>query len=178
MENYSTIEGMVRQSLDIPLKKGKKERMHSVLLAVDPGKTGGLAYRDPYGEIVLKKWTTEADFLDFINERECPEFAVVEDVPVFVSGATSNASSFKLGYNYGFICGAIRACDIPLELAKPREWQKGLHGVKPRIGYTDRKRILKNNAKRLYPKLDGLTNATADALLILHYYLEKNPHLK
>ena len=43
MENYSTIEGMVRQSLDIPLKKGKKERMNSVLLAVDPGKTGGLA---------------------------------------------------------------------------------------------------------------------------------------
>ena len=148
------------------------------VIAVDPGKTGGLAYRDSYGEIILLKWTTESDFLDFINSKECPEHAVVEDVPVFVSGATSNASSFKLGYNYGFICGAIRACDIPLELAKPRAWQKGLHGVKPRIGYTDRKRILKNNAKRLYPKQEGSTNATADALLILHYYLEKNPHLK
>ena len=148
------------------------------VIAVDPGKTGGLAYRDSYGEIILLKWTTESDFLDFINSKECPEHAVVEDVPVFGSGATSNASSFKLGYNYGFICGGIRACDIPLELAKPRAWQKGLHGVKPRIGYTDRKRILKNNAKRLYPKQEGLTNATADALLILHYYLEKNPHLK
>ena len=148
------------------------------VIAVDPGKTGGLAYRDSYGEIILLKWTTESDFLDFINSKECPEHAVVEDVPVFVSGATSNASSFKLGYTCGFICGAIRACDIPLELAKPRAWQKGLHGVKPRIGYTDRKRILKNNANSLYPKQAGLTNATADALLILHYYLEKNPHLK
>ena len=143
--------------------------MKEPLLAVDPGKTGGLAYRDSYGYITLKKWTTESDFLDFVNSAECPAFAVVEDVPVFVSGATSNASSFKLGYNYGFICGVVRACDIPLELAKPKQWQKGLHGIKPRIGYTDRKRILKNNAKRLYPKQEGLTNATADALLILHY---------
>ena len=152
--------------------------MKSTVLAIDPGKTGGLAYRDPYGVITLKRWTTEADFLDYVNSVECPEHSVVEDVPVFVSAATSNASSFKLGYNYGFICGALRACYIPLVLAKPKEWQKGLHGIKPRIGYTDRKRILKNNAKRLYPKQEGLTNATADALLILHHYLEKNPHLK
>ena len=154
--------------------------MKETILAIDPGKTGGLAYRDYEGGITLKKWTTEADFLEFGNGGIFADLnhAVVEDVPVFVSAATSNASSFKLGHNYGFICGVIQANFIPLALAKPKTWQKGLHGIKPRIGYTDRKRILKNNAKRLYPKQEGLTNATADALLILHYYLEKNPHLK
>ena len=154
--------------------------MKESILAIDPGKTGGLAFRNYEGDITLRKWTTETDFLDYCNDMVFPdiEHAVVEDVPVFVSAVTSNASSFKLGHNFGFICGAIQANFIPLTLAKPREWQKGLQGVKPRIGYTDRKRILKNNAKRLYPKLEGLTNATADALLILHYYLEKNPHLK
>ena len=154
--------------------------MKKIILAVDPGKTGGLAYRDMRDNITLVKWTTEADFLEYVGNgiKIKPDHVVVEDVPVFVSAVTSNASSFKLGYNYGYICGAVRAKAIPLHLARPKEWQKGLHGVKPRIGYTDRKRILKNNAKRLYPKQEGLTNATADALLILHYYLEKNPHLK
>ena len=154
--------------------------MKETILASDPGKTGGWAFRNHEGMIVLSKWTTEADFLEFGNGGIFADMqhAVVEDVPVFVSGLTSNASSFKLGYNYGFICGAIQANFIPLALAKPRDWQKGLQGLKPKMGYTNRKRALKNNAKRLYPKIEGLTNATADALLIMHHYLEKNPHLK
>ena len=154
--------------------------MKETIMAVDPGKTGGLAYRAYDGTLTLRKWTTETDFLEFGNGGLFADLhqAVVEDVPVFVSAATSNASSFKLGHNFGFICGVIQANFIPLILAKPKEWQKGLQGLKPRMGYTDRKRALKNNAKRLYPKQGGLTNATADALLILHHYLEKNPHLK
>ena len=154
--------------------------MKETIMAVDPGKTGGLAYRAYDGTVTLRKWTTEADFLEFGNGGVFADLnhAVVEDVPVFVSAATSNASSFKLGHNFGFICGAIRANFIPLALVRPRDWQKGLNGLKPRMGYTDRKRTLKDNARRLYPKQEGLTNATADALLVLHHYLEKNSHLK
>jgi hypothetical protein len=37
------------------------------------------------------------------------------------------------------------------------------------MGYTARKRQLKDNAIRLYPDLK-ITNATADAVLIMNYY--------
>jgi len=162
------------------LKTKSKDMSSATILAVDPGKTGGWAWRNYDGVVTLRKWTTEDAFLDFVSDGSFsePYQAVVEDVPVFVSAATSNASSFKLGYNYGYICGVIRANFVPLELIKPREWQKGLSGLKPRMGYTARKRMLKDNAKRLYPKQEGLTNATADALLIMHHYLKKNPHMQ
>jgi hypothetical protein len=82
---------------------------------------------------------------------------------------TSNASSFKLGQNFGVITGSLRALKFPLHLVKPQIWQKGLVGLKPKMGYTARKRQLKDNAIRLYPDLK-ITNATADAVLIMNYY--------
>jgi hypothetical protein len=53
-------------------------------------------------------------------------------------------------------------------LVKPKEWQKGLVGLKSNMGYTARKRMLKDNAVRLYPNLK-ITNATADAVLIMEW---------
>lgn len=94
---------------------------------------------------------------------------VVEDVPAFVSAVTSNASSFKLGQNFGLIIGVSRALRFPTHLVKPQIWQKGLVGLKPKMGYTLRKRILKDNAIRLFPDLK-ITNATADAVLIMSWY--------
>ena len=82
---------------------------------------------------------------------------------------TSNASSFKLGQNFGFIIGASRALRFPTHLVKPQIWQKGLVGLKPKMGYTMRKRVLKDNAIRLFPDLK-ITNATADAVLIMSWY--------
>jgi hypothetical protein len=119
-------------------------------------------------------WRTEAEFLEFLEPINPAGYtAVVEDVPAFVSSVTSNASSFKLGYNFGFLVGALRAKRFPVELVKPREWQKGLRGLKPKMGYTDRKRTIKDNAARLYPGL-RVTNATADAVMIMDWKLNRD----
>lgn len=146
-----------------------------VILAVDPGVGGGSAlYRKSTGKITLRKWTTESEHLSFVafmanTDREVT--AVIENVPAYVSAATSNASSFKLGYNFGFHVGVMRAYGVSVNLVNPKKWQKGLLGLKPNMGTTARKRTLKDNAVRLYPDQDGIINATADALLILNWWM-------
>lgn len=133
-----------------------------------------MAYRRPTGEIVLQRFTTESEFISFVSPLgsvDRTSVSVVEDVPAYVSAATSNASSFKLGYNFGFEVGALRAMRVPVHLVSPKKWQIGLKGLKPNMGTTDRKRALKDNAVRLYPMVEGITNATADALLILDWYM-------
>lgn len=143
------------------------------ILAYDPGSGGGLAVRHRDGLVVLHPWRTEHEMLDVIRWIEPEGYeVVVEDVPVYVSAVTSNASSFKLGYNFGWFVGACRALGFRTNLIKPKEWQKGLKGLKPKMGYTARKRMLKDNACRLYPDLK-ITNATADAVLIMNYWINK-----
>ena len=142
-----------------------------MIVAFDPGKGGGVAYWD--GEnFSLHKFTTESDYLEIMESFDRNSRVYVEDVPVFVAASTSNASSFKLGYNFGFIMGACRAFAFPVELVPPKKWQKGLQGLKPKMSYAARKRALKDNAIRMYPALKGITNATADALLILDYAIK------
>jgi len=140
------------------------------ILAFDPGASGGWAWQAPNSDLIeLYSWRTETEFLEFLEPiNPAGYLAVVEDVPAFVASATSNASSFKLGYNFGFLVGALRAKLFPVELVKPRDWQKGMRGLKPKMGYTDRKRTIKDNAARLYPNLK-VTNATADAVMILDW---------
>lgn len=147
----------------------------SNVLAIDPGMSGGSAYFNG-DTIVLKKFTTEDEFLCFLNSMEGGVVSVVEDVPRFVSSVTSTASAFKLGYNYGFHVGSLRSKGYPVNLVKPQVWQKGLSGLKPKMGYSLRKRVLKDNATRLFPSLK-VTHAVADALLILYWYSEKRGFL-
>jgi len=145
------------------------------LLSFDPGVSGGWAWLAPNStDMEVYAWRTETEFLEFLNPINPAGYtAVVEDVPAFVSSVTSNASSFKLGYNFGFLVGALRAKRFPVELVKPREWQKGLRGLKPKMGYTDRKRTIKDNAARLYPGL-RVTNANADAVMIMDWRLNRD----
>jgi hypothetical protein len=140
------------------------------IIAFDPGKAGGACIRHDDGSIELHSFRVEHEYIELISGLDCKKYeAVVEDVPAFVSAATSNASSFKLGYNFGFIVGALRALRLPTHLVKPQIWQKGLSGLRPKLSYSDRKRLLKDNAIRLYPDLK-ITNATADAVLIMEWY--------
>ena len=144
------------------------------IVAFDPGKSGGAAILHPNGGIELASFKTESEYVSLIEGFLPGAYeAVIEDVPAFVSVATSNASSFKLGYNFGFIVGMCRSLGFATHLVRPKEWQKGLSGLKPKMGYTDRKRMLKDNAIRLYPEFK-ITNATADAVLIMNYWRNRS----
>lgn len=146
------------------------------IVAFDPGKGGGGAVMHSNGSIELHSFKTESEYINILNSLVPGSYdVVIEDVPVFVSITTSNASSFKLGYNFGFIVGMSRSLGFATHLVKPREWQRGLQGLNTKgLGYTDRKRMLKDNALRLYPDLK-ITHATADAVLIGDYWKRVRP---
>jgi len=140
------------------------------IVAFDPGKSGGASVLHLNGSIELHGFKTESGYLDILSPLVPASYdVVIEDVPAFVSSATSNASSFKLGYNFGFIVGMSRAGGFATHLIRPQAWQKGLKGLSSRMGYTERKRMLKDNAVRLHPDLK-ITHATADAVLIMDYW--------
>jgi len=146
-----------------------------VIVGVDPGMSGGVAaWVD--GKAYVERFTTESELLELVETFDRKTEVVVEDLPRYVPGNTSPSSWYKLGYNYGFQVGVFRAFKFPLVLVKPRSWQAGIPGLKPRMGYTARKRLLKDAAQRLYPKVYDfsgkpakVTNAVADALLIMNW---------
>jgi len=143
--------------------------MKSCILAVDPGVSGGMAYyRD--GEITLRKFTDEDEFISYVKSHGECEQAVVEHVPKYIGNQMMASHSFTLGYNMGFEVGAIKGLDIPVDLVRPQKWQGSIPGLKGVTGHK-RKKLLKEHAQRLYPGLK-VTLATADALLILNHYLK------
>lgn len=140
------------------------------VLAVDPGVSGGMALlRD--GEVTLRKFTTEDEFVDYVRNMRGEGEAVVEHVPKYIGNQMMASHSFTLGYNVGFEVGTIKSHNIPVSLVRPQKWQGGIPGLKGVTG-TKRKRLLKEHAIRLYPGLK-VTLATADALLILNHYMKK-----
>tara|TARA_Y100000310_G_C20421409_1_gene686853 strand:- start:279 stop:740 length:462 start_codon:yes stop_codon:yes gene_type:complete len=143
------------------------------ILAVDPGVKGGLAYMVDDESLTLHPFTTETEFLSLVENTPMDTAeAVVEEVPPYVGRAIPSSSAFKLGYNYGFEVGVLRALGFRVNLVRPQKWQAGLGGLGKLKG-APRKRKLKDHAKRLYPKLAGLTLQTADALLLLDYWVHR-----
>lgn len=150
-----------------------------IFLAVDPGASGGFAisYGDGMDQLEVRPWVDETEWLSTLWELlEHPDsesvVAIVEHVPPYVGRAIPSSAAFKLGKNFGYICGTIRALQIPLNLTRPQEWQKGLEGVKAASG-SKKKRVLRDHANRLFPTIKGVTLKTADGLLILHHFLSR-----
>jgi hypothetical protein len=154
-----------------------------IVLSVDTGKTGayGLYYnKDGIQGIELHNLDHIGEFIEFAQELmwplDPPEdeiIAIVEEPPPFTGNfSVPSSSGFKLGKSFGEVTGALRALDYPLQLVRPRDWQKGLSGLKGLKGHP-RKKILADHARRLMPKAK-ITVRNADAALIAHYFYNNN----
>ena len=145
-------------------------------IAIDPGKSGGIAVRYPDGRVVAFAMPNEdGDLLDYIAGLEsgcrCDDWdiqAVVEKVSGFAGVGHPGSRMFSFGQSYGFLLGALMAMSIPVQLIRPQQWQAKLqlgkastHGSKAAW-----KRHLRDEARRRFPSLKP-TLATADALLML-----------
>lgn len=154
--------------------------MSDMILAVDPGASGGIASR--FGQFVVcyPMPDTEGDVLALINEQTAiaeieryGRIAIVEH-QVGVRGPfaqRAGLNQFQFGHSYGFILGVLQALKWRVELVRPQRWQKALSlGAKASSGTnTAWKNKLKAMAQRLFPG-NKVTLKTADALLLLEYY--------
>ena len=148
--------------------------MSECIVAIDPGASGGFCQFVDGKAVWAWKYTTFSDFVaDILDLRENPDYSleiVLEDVPPFAGKNIPSSTGFKLGKSCGFYEGVARGLQIPLHMVRPQAWQKGLANVKGHSG-SKKKRILKDHALRLYPKLGKtVTLATADAVLIGHHH--------
>ena len=142
--------------------------IEETVLAVDPGVSGGMALLED-GEITLRKFTDEDEFISYVSSHGKIDRAVVENVPKYIGNQMMASHSFTLGYNVGFEIGTLKSLGIPVSLVRPQKWQGSIPGLKGLTGHK-RKKVLKEHAITLYPTLK-ITLATADALLILNHYM-------
>ncbi len=151
----------------------------SVVIAIDPGVSGGVAV-SAFGKTFCQPMPdTEGDRLALI--RDLARSAEVEDVECvcvlekvggFVGKGQPGSSMFKFGAHYGFLTGVVQALGVRLVLVRPQTWQKGfgLGTAASCANAREWKNKLKAEAQRRFPHL-AVTLATADALLILDWHL-------
>lgn len=148
-----------------------------IILAIDPGASGGLAWSATAGgEVqILSMPKTEGEVAEHLREIVTAAggsgnvTAYMEQVGGYVrtEGGQPGSAMFKFGRGYGFLLGVCAALCVSVELVTPQRWQKGMAaGVRAGLSRADWKRKLKAQAERLFPGL-RVTLSTADALLIL-----------
>lgn len=148
------------------------------MIAIDPGKNGGLAWTDIDGDLHTEKMPDTigsiVDKLREIRAANCHE-AILEKVGGFVAGSPAPGSAmFSFGENFGALQAALFALGYRVILVPPQKWQKPLGlGTKASAGSSaDWKRKLKAEAQRRFPSVE-VTLWNADALLILDYALSE-----
>jgi hypothetical protein len=137
------------------------------LLAIDPGKSGGIAYTDTDGSVhAVPMPGTVADVERLLRTLVCVDTTCfIEEIPMY-RGKMNLRSTAVLFRNFGQIEGVLASLKCRVEYLKPDWWQKVLRLGKS-ADHGDRwKAHLKGRAQALFPWVE-VTLKTADALLIL-----------
>lgn len=156
-----------------------------VLVGIDPGKSGGIAWTLLSGGTrtetgCTKMPETEGDilaFLDTLGKLGTERVLVMEEVGGYVGVNQPGSSAFVFGRNFGFLLGTAMALGFRVELVKPKKWMThlSLGSAVHCASKTIWKNKLKAAAQRLYPNLT-ITLQTSDALLILEYGTQTTLH--
>jgi hypothetical protein len=136
-------------------------------LCIDPGAAGGWVHYN--GHSITSGGNEELAELKFSLKT----IVVIEKVPTFV-GPIPASSSFKLGYNYGWLVGFYQGQGYPVILVSPQTWQKTM-GVGTKNGSTTTvwKNKLKAEAQRRWAN-QKITLKTADAFCLLSHAIQHN----
>lgn len=140
----------------------------SMILAIDPGAGGGLAWRDRYGQAWAESMpdgmTAQVDRLRALRVALGEIEAVVERVGCYMPGNSGPAAA-TFARHCGHLDAALYCLGIPIRHnPTPQTWMKAI-GTWPK-DKQDRKRAIKEWAARRYPHLT-VTLKTADALALL-----------
>jgi Holliday junction resolvasome RuvABC endonuclease subunit len=140
-----------------------------IIIGIDPGSSGGIAWITDGKPCVEKMPDTLQDLWELIDqfqERHTYCKAYLEQVHSMPGQGV--ASSFKFGQGYGSLEMALTAAGIPFERVSPQKWQKALGCLTK-----GDKNVSKRKAQELFPTMK-VTHATADALLIAEWGRRQN----
>lgn len=100
----------------------------NIIMGVDPGLSGAIAYYVPAQDRIFAEDMPVADgHVDAASLARsirdfAPEVALVEQVGSMPGQGV--ASTFKFGRSYGVVLGVITALGIPLHLVTPSKWKR------------------------------------------------------
>jgi len=141
------------------------------LIAIDPGKSGGIAWKMAYGARAIPMPATEPDISQKLKEiyyhLDKPT-VIIEEVGGYIGRPQPGSAMFTFGRNFGFLLGVLTCLSARIVLVRPQKWQSFLSLGTSDGNKTKWKNKLKSKAQNLYPDLD-VTLAIADALLLLEY---------
>ena len=150
------------------MTKKKKKRCSNVYIAIDPGKSGGIAV---IGEDFIKAYKCPDNPIDMavifgvaINSGDKPIVAI-EKVWAFPGDAKSRA--FNFGQNYGMWKGIAGSFEIQMKEIPPKEWM-GYFNIPKNMLKNKRKKWIKEKAQKIHPKTKVTLNVS-DAILIAEY---------
>ena len=140
-------------------------------IAIDPGKSGGIAWKLAYGAAAVKMPATEPEICEKLKEiyyhLDKPT-CIVEEVGGYIGRPQPGSAMFVFGRNFGFILGTLSCLGARIVLVRPQKWQSFLCMGTSEGNRTAWKNKLKVKAQNLYPNID-VTLSTSDALLLLEY---------
>jgi len=161
----------------------------SVYVGIDPGDKGAICAVLPSEHKAIFMPTTDkpidiAAWFKQIQEEYTLRMVMVEDVSS-IQGASAG-SNFKFGYNVGVVNTLARVSGSPVDLVRPKAWQKEIGlSVSSKLKGAPRQKAIKQGVaeicERLYPQVNirgpkgGLLDGRSDALMIAHYALLKYP---
>lgn len=149
--------------------------MEKIILAVDPGTNGALAYQNvKTGDITVVKMpkgmTAICDLFKEISEEFEIKQAYLEKITAPHRVGNSASSSVTFGRNCGHIESAMYCWNIPTREVPATRWQAPL-GSLPKV-YKQKKKAIKEIMARRYPNIKVIEQV-ADALGILDWALNK-----
>lgn len=151
--------------------------MTAMILGVDPGKTGALAWLDSDGQLVDVRDMPDATgsalgahLADLILEQR-PTVACVEKVGAMPKQGV--ASTWKFAEGYGAILGALGALQVPILHVTPSTWKKAARLSKDKTASRQRATELWPTHSHLFARVKDDGRAEA-ALIALHHHTQ--PH--
>ncbi len=138
-----------------------------LILAIDPGASGGIAYVDKDGTVRAENMpdgmTAQADRLRELALQLGFPRTILEKTGTHFPGNNASAS-VKFGRHCGHLEAICYCYNLPVEQITAGTWMR-IFGKLPKEK-KDRKNIIKDQMQRRYPHLN-VTLKTADALGIL-----------
>ena len=147
-----------------------------VKIAIDPGKSGGIAIRYADGRVALHAMPdTETELMETLKSEAmnaysegCKPECVLERVGGFAGKGQPGSAMFTFGRGVGVIVGLLLAYQIPFREVRPQDWQKAVGaGTTSGRSKAQWKRHLCDLARKRFPTTKGITLKTCDALLML-----------
>lgn len=154
------------------------------ICSIDPGASGGIAWRWPKCKVIAVKMpATNGDIIRLLKaiittNNPYPAEPVIfylEDLVKFTRGKRPESTTAVYASNWGILSGAVQYSGCVLHLIRPQLWQKtlSLGSSTSHVSKTKWKNHLKAYAQRTFPHQE-VTLATADALCLLQFAIEQN----